>query len=72
MTSTDGIPPALELARIYAEEMDEHREVIHKLSVLRHQALLDARRQGLSVMRIAQVLGVSRQQIHRLLSRTHD
>lgn len=59
--------PALEQAEAYANEMEQHRRAIHDLAQLRHQALTEARRQGLSVIQIAQTLGVSRQQIHRLL-----
>lgn len=64
----DEIPLALQLARSYAAEMEDHRQAIHKLSTLRHEALLVARHQGLSVARIAGILGISRQQTHRLLT----
>lgn len=59
--------PALEQAQVYAAEMEQHRQAIHHLSRLRHHALSEARQQGHSVIDIANTLGVSRQQIHRLL-----
>lgn len=58
--------PALEQAQAYATEMETHRQAIRDLAQLRHQALHEARRQGLSAI-IADQLGISRQQIHRLL-----
>lgn len=63
---------ALRLAQAYSDEMEEHRRAIGRLSGLRHEALLEARRQGLSVIEIAKILGVSRQQIHRLLRAQRD
>ncbi len=46
--------------------MDEHRRAIGRLAAIRGAALVELRR-GQSVAWIADQLGVTRQQVHRLL-----
>ncbi len=53
--------------QVCAELMDEHRDAISRLSEIRAQAVLEARSAGASSRELAEQLGVSRQQIHRLL-----
>lgn len=63
---------ALQNAREYSLAMETYRQVICRLAHLRRDALRDARRQGLSVIAIARHLGISRQQVHRLLREGGD
>lgn len=46
--------------------MEEHRRAISRLAIIRGNAIAELR-QGQSVQRIADQLGVTRQQVHRLL-----
>ena len=47
--------------------MDDHRRAMSRLAVIRAQALLELRQNGQSAAELAGVLGVTRQQVHRLL-----
>lgn len=49
-----------------SRSMDEHRRAIGRLAAIRGAALLELR-QGQSVIAIADQLGVTRQQVYRLL-----
>ncbi len=57
----------VERAKQAARLMDEHRAAISELAVIRSDALAEARRGGLSTADMAKRLGVTRQQVHRLL-----
>lgn len=50
-----------------AHLMDEHRNAISRLAAARAGALRELRDSGLSVINIAEALGISRQQVHRVL-----
>jgi DNA-directed RNA polymerase specialized sigma24 family protein len=57
------------LARVQmaSSSMDRHRVAIARLATIRGQALLELRARGHSAADLAGMLGVTRQQIHRLL-----
>lgn len=59
-------------AKAAAALMDEHRRAIAELAAVRASALRELRDQGMSAMAIADVLEISRQQVHRLLRESHD
>jgi excisionase family DNA binding protein len=54
-------------AKAAAGLMDNHRHAMAALAAVRAGALRELRDQGMSVLDIADALGVSRQQVHRLL-----
>ncbi len=61
-----GMTP-LARAKAAAALMDDHRQAIAQLAALRSVALRELRDQGMSALDIAEALGISRQQVHRLL-----
>ena len=54
-------------AKAAAQLMDEHRQAIADLAAVRAAALRELRDQGMSAAHISEALGISRQQVHRLL-----
>lgn len=65
-TLLDEADPALRIQKASAA-MDDHRRAMSRLATLRAQALLELRRNGHSAAEIARMLGVTRQQVHRIL-----
>ena len=59
-------------AKAAAELMDEHRQAIADLAAIRAGALRELRDQGMSAINISEALGISRQQVHRLLREDDD
>lgn len=57
----------LERARMAASRIHEHRVAMSRLATIRAQALLELQRQGHTVVDVARILGITRQQVHRLL-----
>lgn len=62
-----AIPNPLTRVQMASVAMDEHRRAMSRLATIRAQALLELRQQGNSAAEIARMLGISRQQVHRLL-----
>jgi signal transduction histidine kinase len=50
-----------------ASAMDDHRAAINRLAIMRGQALQELRASGRTAAELADDLGVTRQQVHRLL-----
>jgi hypothetical protein len=61
-----GIPDLVVRAQMASAAMDDHRRAMFRLANIRGQALIELRR-GHSVAELAGLLGVTRQQIYRLL-----
>jgi excisionase family DNA binding protein len=59
-------------AEAAATLMDQHRRAIADLAAVRAAALRELRDQGMSAINIAEALGISRQQVHRLLREEDD
>jgi excisionase family DNA binding protein len=59
-------------AKAAADLMDEHRHAIADLAAVRAAALRELRDQGMSAINISEALGISRQQVHRLLREDDD
>ncbi len=59
-------------AEAAATLMDQHRRAIADLAAVRAAALRELRDQGMSAINIAETLGISRQQVHRLLREEDD
>lgn len=60
-------PDLLARVQLASAAMDKHRVAMFRLANIRGQALLELRAQGRSAADLADQLGVTRQQVHRLL-----
>lgn len=57
----------LDRVRAASARMDLHRAAMARLGAVRGEALLALRAEGRSAIELAEELGVSRQQVHRLM-----
>jgi DNA-directed RNA polymerase specialized sigma24 family protein len=62
-----NVPDLVVRAQMASAAMDDHRRAMFRLAGVRGQALLELRRSGHSAAELARMLGVTRQQVHRLL-----
>lgn len=68
LLETDDPLDRVRLATVY---MDGHRAAIGRLATIRGETLRDLRASGYSALELAAQLGVTRQQIYRLLRGEH-